>query len=73
MKIFVKAKPGARKESVEKISENTFLVSVKEPPEKGRANQAILKALAAYFKIPVSNLTIVSGVTSRNKIIKISD
>lgn len=71
MKIFVKAKPGAKKESVEKISENTFLVSVKERPEKGRANYAILKAVAAYFKIPVSRIIIVSGASSRNKIIKI--
>ena len=71
MKIFVKAKPSAKKESVEKISENTFLVSVKERPEKDRANYAILKALAVYFKIPVSGITIVSGASSKNKIIKI--
>ena len=41
MKINVKAKPSAREEKVEKIDENNFVVSVTEPPEKGKANNAI--------------------------------
>ncbi|PJA37619.1 hypothetical protein CO181_02780, partial [candidate division WWE3 bacterium CG_4_9_14_3_um_filter_43_9] len=50
MKIFVKAKPRAKNEKIEKIGEDCFKVSVKEPPEEGKANQAIVKALAEYFK-----------------------
>ena len=48
--INVKAKPNSREEKVEKIDENNFIVSVKEPPEKGKANEAIRNALAVYFK-----------------------
>ena len=72
MKISVKAKPSSREEKVEKIDETNFVVSVKEPPEKGKANDAIRNALAVYFKTGTANVKIVSGHSSRNKIIEIS-
>lgn len=71
MKINVKAKPSSREEKVEKIDENNFVVSVKEPPEKGKANEAIRNVLAVYFKTGSSCVKIVSGYSSRNKIIEI--
>ena len=71
MKINVKAKPSSREEKVEKIDENNFVVSVKEPPEKGKANEAIRNALAVYFKTASARVKIVSGYSSRNKIIEI--
>lgn len=72
MKIFVKAKPNAREEKVEKIDEQNYVVSVKEPPVKGKANQAIRNALAVYFKTSSASVKIVSGFASRNKIIEIN-
>lgn len=71
MRIYVKAKPGAREEGVEKIDESNFIVSVKEPPVQGRANAAILKALADYFGVAVGRIKIVSGWTSRQKVVEI--
>lgn len=71
MKINVKAKPSAREEKVEKIDETNFIVSVTEPPEKGRANDAIRNALAVYFKTGSSRVKIVSGYSSRSKVIEI--
>ena len=72
MKIFVKAKPSAKEEKVEKIDEQNYIVSVKEPPIKGKANEAIRNALAVYFKTGSSRVKIVSGYSSRNKIIEIN-
>jgi len=71
MKIFVKAKPNAREEKVEKIDEQNYIVSVKEPPIQGKANNAIRNALAVYFKVGSSQVKIVAGYTSRQKIIEI--
>ena len=71
MKINVKAKPSAREEKVEKIDEQNFVVSVKEPPEKGKANEAIRNALAVYFKTASARVKIISGYSSRNKIVEI--
>lgn len=71
MKIFVAAKPMAKEERVEKLDETHFVVSVKEPPIQGRANQAIIKALACFLDVAPSRLRIVAGYTSRQKIIEV--
>lgn len=73
MKIFVKAKPFAREEKVEKIDETHFRVSVEEASVKGRANIAIIKALAKYFNIPPTSVKITRGAKTPNKIIEIID
>ena len=72
MKISVKAKPSSKEEKIEKLSDTEFVVSVKEPPIKGKANEAIRNALAVYFKTGSSRVKIISGYSSRNKIIEIS-
>ncbi len=72
MKIFVTAKPGSREEKIEKIGDNQFTVSVKAPPVKGLANIAIVKAIADYFKIPTFKVRIISGFTSRKKILEVN-
>lgn len=71
MKISVKAKPAAKEEKVEKIDENNFIVSVKEPPVQGRANAAITKVLAGYFGISTYQVKLVSGFASKQKIFEI--
>jgi len=72
MKIIIKAKPNAKEEKVQKIDESNYLVFVKEPPVKGKANSAIIKLLAEYFKITPPRINIVSGHASKQKIIEIS-
>jgi len=71
MKIFVKVKSRAKQEKIEKIDDTNFKVWVKEPPEKGRANRAVLEILADYFDTSQSNIKIISGNTSRTKIIEV--
>ena len=68
MRIFVKEKPNAKETIVRRIDETHFEVSVKEPPVQGRANEAIVGALAGYFNISLSQIQMVSGWSSRNKI-----
>ncbi|MEM0353577.1 MAG: DUF167 domain-containing protein [Archaeoglobaceae archaeon] len=63
MRIFVRVKPNAKRSEVEKIGEE-FLVSVKAPPVKGRAN-------ADYFKVPKSKVKIVAGERSKRKVVEI--
>ncbi len=69
MKISVKAKPNSEENKVEKVDDLNYVVSVKEPPVQGRANRAIVKALSEYFH--TLNVRILSGHTSRNKIIEV--
>ena len=71
MRINVKARPNAKEEKVEKLDESSFVVSVKEPPVQGKANRAIINALAMYFGIASARVKIVSGWSSRQKVIEI--
>lgn len=72
MKIIVMAKPAARENKIEKIDETTYRVSITEPPVQGKANVAIIKALAGYFNVSPSQVQIVQGHTARRKIIDIA-
>lgn len=70
-KILVYAKAGARENKVEQVDDAHLVVSVKEPAQDGRANTAIEEVVAAYFNVAKSRARIVSGKTSRRKIIEI--
>ncbi|MDP3935298.1 MAG: DUF167 domain-containing protein [Candidatus Giovannonibacteria bacterium] len=71
MRISVKAKAGAKKESVLKTGASEFKISVKEPAKEGRANEAIARVLAEYFEVAPSRVRILSGFTSRQKVFEI--
>lgn len=71
MKVFVKVRAGARKIGIIKRSETNFEISVSEPPEKGKANKAVIRALAEYLKIAPSRISVAAGTTSKNKIMEI--
>ena len=46
-------------------------VMVTAVPEGGKANEAVIKLLAKYLKLPKSALEIVSGALDRRKTLKI--
>jgi len=48
-------------------------IKVAAPPEKGKANQAIIKFLAAELGVKKRRVVIASGLTSTIKQIRISD
>jgi uncharacterized protein (TIGR00251 family) len=71
MKIYVKAKPGAKRERVEQIDATHYIVEVKAPPVEGKANDAIRRALAVYFDVAPSRVKMTSGKTSKQKVFEI--
>lgn len=72
MKIFVKVKTGVKIENVKQLEDTRFIVAVSARPEKGKANEAVLCALSEHLKIPFWRFGIVSGFTSKEKIIEIA-
>lgn len=46
-------------------------VRVKAPPEKGRANAAVLKLVAEFLDLPANRLSICAGHASSTKIVEI--
>ena len=67
--IKVKLHPQAGRNSIDGIQEGKLKVNVTSPPEKGKANEALLKLLSRILGIAKSNIEIVSGETSREKVI----
>lgn len=78
MKILVKVIPNAKQNEVvddafDLLGVRILKVKVNQPPEDGRANKAVIEILADYFKVKKSAIVIITGETSRNKIIEIKD
>lgn len=78
MKLFVKAKTGQKENRVvpPKLKlipdgEEYYSVSVKERPVEGKANEAITKLLAQYFKVSRSQVKLISGAVSKRKVFEI--
>ena len=71
MKISVKVKPNARQEKIERINESHFLIRVKEKPQEGKANKAVIKVLAEYFGVPQSQIVLLKGQSSKEKTFEI--
>ena len=68
----VKVHPRARKNAVTGIVGDALKLALTAPPVEGRANQAVIEFFAELFAIPRSSVTIASGETSRNKIVRIA-
>ena len=71
MRIHVSIKPNTKVKKVEKADENHFKVWVKESPVDGKANFALIKALAGYFDAAPSRIKIISGHFSKKKVVEI--
>lgn len=71
MKVLVKVKPNSRAEGIVKEGD-IFIVRVHELPREDKANQAVIKLLAKHFGVPRSQVRILSGLRSKNKIIELS-
>lgn len=73
MRVDIKVKPNARNTRVEPLEDGGLLVSVKAPPVDGKANEAVIRAIAEYYGTPVKNVKILRGASGRKKTIEIAE
>ncbi len=71
VRLTVRVTPRSSRESVALGADGTVHVRVSAPPAEGQANRAVVEALARAMRIPKSNISIVSGETSRTKTVEI--
>lgn len=64
----VRAQPGARKNAVLGEQAGALKVAVTAPPEDGRANAALVEVLRNWLGLKRSQIELVGGATSRNKV-----
>jgi uncharacterized protein (TIGR00251 family) len=76
LRVRVRVAPKASRNAVSGIKERpggaALAVSVTTVPEGGKANQAVIKLLAKEWKMGKGEIEVVSGLTSRDKILKVS-
>ena len=65
--INVRVQPGARRDRIVGEHAGALKVSVTQPPEKRKANQAVIEVVSAALSIRRSQVRVVSGDTSRDK------
>lgn len=71
MIIHARVIPNSKEEVFEEISDNEFLIRVKEAPENGKANKRVVKIIAKEFGISVKDVKI-KNPSFRKKIIEIN-
>lgn len=75
MAFYIKAKvtASAKKDSLIKKDESTFIISVSAKREKNHANVRVRELISDYFKIPKSYVKIVRGHKNPNKLLEIRE
>lgn len=71
MIITVHVKPKSKRPAVTEVGENELVVAVSAAPTGGKANEAVMKAIAEYFEMPRSRVRMVRGLKSRVKRVEI--
>jgi len=54
------------------VKDDLIEIGVMAKPQKGEANSEIIKKIAKYFQVSRSDVRLVSGEKSRNKIVQIT-
>lgn len=68
----IKVHPRAKKNAISGEVGGALKVSLTAPPTDGRANDACIEFFAKLLKVPRTSVTIASGRSSRNKVIRVA-
>jgi len=71
MKVSVIVHPNSKKSRIEKDLMEMLHVYVNAPPLEGKANKAVIDALADFFKIKKNGIILLNGAKSKNKIFEV--
>jgi len=67
----VRVHPHTKKSAITGELGDAVKLSLTMPPVEGRANEACIEFFAKLLKVPRSSVTIASGHSSRNKVIRV--
>jgi uncharacterized protein YggU (UPF0235/DUF167 family) len=72
MRLTIRVQPGSARPAVGGDYAGALVVRVTERAVDGKATAAALAAVAAAFSVPRSAVTLVSGASSRTKIVEVA-
>jgi uncharacterized protein (TIGR00251 family) len=70
MIIKAKVRPNSGRQEIQQVTGNEYKIFLKKSPEDNKANEELLKLLKKHFK---SEVKLIKGHTSKNKIIEVKD
>jgi uncharacterized protein len=68
----VRVHPGARRNAITGTHADALKIALTTPPVDGRANEALIAFLADALHLPKSSIALVTGATSRSKLLRIT-
>ena len=68
----LRVSPGARSNAIVGKHGDGWKVRVTAAPEDGKANEAVLRLLAERLELPGKSVELVSGLSSRDKIVELT-
>jgi hypothetical protein len=71
VEITVKVVPGSSRDRIVGVLGDALKIQVAAPPEKGRANQAVIKLLAEALNASSKDVEVIAGETSPRKVIRV--
>ncbi len=71
-RVALHVQPGARRSAVVGMHGDAVKIALQAPPVDGKANRALCRMIAKCCGIPAGAVTILSGESSRNKVLKVS-
>ncbi len=71
MKLQIKVVPSSSKDGIAGWLDDTLKIKVKAPPEKGKANKAVIKVLEKNLHLPKGSIEIKHGLSSSRKTLEI--
>lgn len=72
-RIKVTVSPGAARTELVGRHGDGWKARVAAPPERGRANEALVELLAAALEVPASSVRVVGGRSARAKVVEVAD
>ena len=73
MLINIKVKPNSNKQEIQKFETNNYLVYLKSPPEKNKANIELINLLSKYFSVLITEIKIKRGLKSNKKLVEVKN
>ena len=67
----LRVSPGASRTELVGRHGSAWKVLVSAPPERGRANDAVVELLAGRLRVPRGAVSVVSGRTGRDKVVEL--
>jgi uncharacterized protein (TIGR00251 family) len=71
VRIAVQITPNAKKTEVVGVLEDALKLKLQAQPIEGKANEALVRYLAAALSVPRSAVTITHGLTNKRKLIEV--